>query len=252
MELKHVVVTSVDRDDVPDRGAGALRGDDPRAQGEAPGRLGRGADAGLPRRRGGGAAHGARRAARGLQPQHRDRAPPAPADARREGELRRRALAAAPREGARRLPGADEVAGSSSASARRTTRSSRRCATCARTASTSSRSASTCSRRAKHAPIDRWVHPDEFRWFREQGEALGFGSVFSGPLVRSSYRADEQRHAGGDGVGAAYPGLKGDRALASSISRRAARRRWPQRDSGAYCKIVSVGSSYMTSAETKS
>jgi lipoic acid synthetase len=48
---------------------------------------------------------------------------------------------------------------------------------------------------AKHAAIDRWVHPDEFRWFREQGEALGFGSVFSGPLVRSSYRADEQRHA---------------------------------------------------------
>jgi lipoic acid synthetase len=47
----------------------------------------------------------------------------------------------------------------------------------------------------KHAPIDRWVHPDEFRWFREQGEALGFGSVFSGPLVRSSYRADEQRRA---------------------------------------------------------
>ncbi|HET7045557.1 MAG TPA: lipoyl synthase [Gaiellaceae bacterium] len=48
---------------------------------------------------------------------------------------------------------------------------------------------------SKHAPIDRWVHPDEFRWLREQGEALGFGSVFSGPLVRSSYRADEQRHA---------------------------------------------------------
>jgi lipoyl synthase len=45
----------------------------------------------------------------------------------------------------------------------------------------------------KHATIDRWVHPDEFRWFREQGEELGFGSVFAGPLVRSSYRADEQR-----------------------------------------------------------
>jgi lipoic acid synthetase len=45
---------------------------------------------------------------------------------------------------------------------------------------------------SRHATIDRWVHPDEFRWFREQGEALGFGSVFSGPLVRSSYRADEQ------------------------------------------------------------
>jgi lipoic acid synthetase len=55
---------------------------------------------------------------------------------------------------------------------------------------------------AKHAQIDRWVHPDEFRWFREQGEALGFGSVFAGPLVRSSYRADEQRHAAETGRGA--------------------------------------------------
>jgi lipoyl synthase len=55
---------------------------------------------------------------------------------------------------------------------------------------------------AQHAKIDRWVHPDEFRWFREQGEALGFGSVFSGPLVRSSYRADEQRRAAETGRGA--------------------------------------------------
>jgi lipoic acid synthetase len=55
---------------------------------------------------------------------------------------------------------------------------------------------------SKHAQIERWVHPDEFRWFRERGEALGFGSVFSGPLVRSSYRADEQRHAAETGRGA--------------------------------------------------
>src|SRR5438034_4079157 len=48
---------------------------------------------------------------------------------------------------------------------------------------------------SKHAKIDRWVHPDEFRWFRKQGEELGFGSVFSGPLIRSSYRADEQQQA---------------------------------------------------------
>jgi lipoic acid synthetase len=61
---------------------------------------------------------------------------------------------------------------------------------------------------AKHAPIDRWVHPDEFRMFREEGERMGFGSVFSGPLVRSSYRADEQRHAasrGGNPVPPAGP-----------------------------------------------
>jgi len=49
----------------------------------------------------------------------------------------------------------------------------------------------------RHVTIDRWVHPDEFSWLREQGDALGFGSVFAGPLVRSSYRADEQRHAAG-------------------------------------------------------
>ena len=55
---------------------------------------------------------------------------------------------------------------------------------------------------SQHAPIDRWVHPDEFRWLREQGEALGFGSVFAGPLVRSSYRADEQKHAADTGRGA--------------------------------------------------
>ena len=56
----------------------------------------------------------------------------------------------------------------------------------------------------KHAPIDRWVHPDEFRMFREEGERMGFGSVFSGPLVRSSYRADEQRHAAESGRAIAY------------------------------------------------
>jgi lipoyl synthase len=55
---------------------------------------------------------------------------------------------------------------------------------------------------SRHAAIDRWVHPDEFRRFREEGEALGFGSVFAGPLVRSSYRADEQRRAAESGRGA--------------------------------------------------
>jgi lipoic acid synthetase len=56
---------------------------------------------------------------------------------------------------------------------------------------------------AQHTKIDRWVHPDEFRWFREQGEELGFGSVFSGPLVRSSYRADEQHRSAGSTAGKA-------------------------------------------------
>jgi lipoic acid synthetase len=45
---------------------------------------------------------------------------------------------------------------------------------------------------SKHAPIERWVHPDEFRTFGELGRDLGLRFVFSGPLVRSSYRAEEQ------------------------------------------------------------
>jgi lipoic acid synthetase len=48
---------------------------------------------------------------------------------------------------------------------------------------------------AKHLELDRWVPLPSFRRFREEGEAMGFGSVFAGPLVRSSYRAEEQRLA---------------------------------------------------------
>jgi lipoyl synthase len=48
---------------------------------------------------------------------------------------------------------------------------------------------------AKHLPLDRWVPLDSFRRFREAGIEMGFGSVFAGPLVRSSYRAEEQRLA---------------------------------------------------------
>src|SRR6185437_4089769 len=42
---------------------------------------------------------------------------------------------------------------------------------------------------ARHHPVDRWVHPDEFVALREEALALGFAGVMSGPLVRSSYRA---------------------------------------------------------------
>jgi len=43
---------------------------------------------------------------------------------------------------------------------------------------------------AKHAQIDRWVHPDEFAELREIGYELGFDYVESGPLVRSSYHSE--------------------------------------------------------------
>jgi lipoic acid synthetase len=41
-----------------------------------------------------------------------------------------------------------------------------------------------------HLPVDRWVTPDAFEAFRTFGLGLGFTEVASGPLVRSSYRAD--------------------------------------------------------------
>jgi len=41
-----------------------------------------------------------------------------------------------------------------------------------------------------HLPIARWVTPDEFKHYRELGLEKGFIEVASGPMVRSSYRAD--------------------------------------------------------------
>jgi lipoic acid synthetase len=43
-----------------------------------------------------------------------------------------------------------------------------------------------------HLAVSRFVHPDEFEELRLYGEALGFAHVASGPLVRSSYHADKQ------------------------------------------------------------
>jgi lipoic acid synthetase len=41
-----------------------------------------------------------------------------------------------------------------------------------------------------HLPVERYVTPDEFKRYRELGLAKGFLEVVSGPLVRSSYRAE--------------------------------------------------------------
>ena len=44
----------------------------------------------------------------------------------------------------------------------------------------------------KHTPILKWYTPKEFKELEEIGLSLGFSHVASGPLVRSSYHADEQ------------------------------------------------------------
>jgi len=49
-----------------------------------------------------------------------------------------------------------------------------------------------------HLPVERWVHPDEFADWKRRGETKGLRHVESGPLVRSSYHAEKQvmAHAG--------------------------------------------------------
>ena len=50
-----------------------------------------------------------------------------------------------------------------------------------------------------HMPIERWVTPEEFETYREIGLKKGFLEVVSGPMVRSSYRAEralEKNNAG--------------------------------------------------------
>jgi len=48
---------------------------------------------------------------------------------------------------------------------------------------------------ARHRPIHRYVHPDEFAEYKSYGESRGIPHVESGPLVRSSYHAKESREA---------------------------------------------------------
>jgi len=43
-----------------------------------------------------------------------------------------------------------------------------------------------------HIEVAEYIHPDRFSDYKEIGESLGFEHVESGPLVRSSYRADQQ------------------------------------------------------------
>lgn len=43
----------------------------------------------------------------------------------------------------------------------------------------------------KHLEVKEFIHPDQFAEYKELGEQMGFKKVFSGPFVRSSYLADE-------------------------------------------------------------
>ena len=50
---------------------------------------------------------------------------------------------------------------------------------------------------AHHLPVLRYVHPDMFRIFESEAAKMGFVHAACGPLVRSSYHADQQAHSAG-------------------------------------------------------
>ena len=50
-----------------------------------------------------------------------------------------------------------------------------------------------------HLPVRRYVHPDTFRMFEREAAAMGFSHAAVGAMVRSSYHADQQAHAAGVG-----------------------------------------------------
>jgi lipoic acid synthetase len=50
---------------------------------------------------------------------------------------------------------------------------------------------------AHHLPVERYVEPAVFTRFEEEAAAMGFRHAAIGPMVRSSYHADQQAHAAG-------------------------------------------------------
>lgn len=71
---------------------------------------------------------------------------------------------------------------------------------------------------AKHLPVARYVPPAEFDEIGEEARGLGFAHVASGPMVRSSYRADEQAAAAGLAVAGLHAGGDGYSSSRSSSS----------------------------------
>jgi lipoic acid synthetase len=53
----------------------------------------------------------------------------------------------------------------------------------------------------RHLPVVRYWHPDEFKALEDAAYALGFEHIAAGPLVRSSYHADEHVKQSAPGVG---------------------------------------------------
>ena len=179
MGLRHAVVTSVDRDDLPDYGAAALRRRDPLDPDAGARVQGRGADARLPRP-GDAAREGDPRAARRLQPQRRDGAAAVPEGAPRLG-LHALGPGAADGEGDGRRRGRHQVGPDGRPRRGASTRWSRRSRSCASTGSRSSPSASTCARPRTTCRSSATGTRTSSRRSSEAAYAMGFDVGRGGP-----------------------------------------------------------------------
>jgi len=54
---------------------------------------------------------------------------------------------------------------------------------------------------SSHLPVRRYVHPDTFKMYEEKAYEIGFSHAAVGAMVRSSYHADQQAHAAAERVG---------------------------------------------------
>ncbi len=187
--LEHVVVTSVNRDDLADGGAGHFAETARQVRARVPDCT---VEVLMPDFQGDGEALAmvVRAPIRVLNhntetvPRLYKRARPGASYERSLGATRRRQT---PATGAQNQ---NRIDARSRRGARRGARGTR--ATSAPPAVTSSRSGSTSNRAPSSSPSTRFLHPDEFAELGAEARLLGFSHVESGPLVRSSYHAWRQ------------------------------------------------------------
>ena len=203
MKLKYVVLTSVNRDDLPDGGAAHFAACVREIKRLNPQHGGRGADARFPgraaRRR-----DRRRQRARRVRAERRDGASPDAPGARSARVVRADARGARAREAAPARAGrrARQDEPDARASARPTPKSSRRCADLRAVGVDMLTLGQYLRPTVNHLPVERFVRPEEFeRVPRRRRSTLGFLECVAGPLVRSSYRAEQALARNNAGLG---------------------------------------------------
>ena len=195
MGLRYVVITSVNRDDLPDGGSTHFAATVRAVQARAARGSSRSSCSRFLRRPA-GRGPPARRRARRFQSQHGNRPRGFTAACAPQADYARSlaVLRFAKRHSPQKLTKSGLMVGLGE------TRT--RCGACSTTCAGAGADIATIGQylqpRRNRLPVEDFIRPEAFERYREYGEAAGFRAVFSGPFVRSSYMADivEERAAG--------------------------------------------------------